>query len=70
MKANWEKVFSSVDDFRATLVRLTLESRGVQAIIINKKDTAYNNFGEQEVYVNRQDVLPALKIIQDEIRFE
>lgn len=66
----WQKVFSSENDFRAELVRLTLENSGVSAMIVNKKMTAYNNFGELEVYVNRQDVLPALKIIQDEIRFE
>ncbi|MGB0524128.1 MAG: hypothetical protein ACPGJS_14260 [Flammeovirgaceae bacterium] len=65
----WRKVFSSENDFRAELVRMTLEYRGLQAFIINKKFTAYNNFGELEVYVDRQDVIPALKIIQDEIGF-
>lgn len=66
----WRKVFSSENGFRAELVKITLENSGFQAILINKKDTAYNNFGEQEVYVNTEDVLPALKVIQDEIHFE
>ncbi|MEN7550647.1 hypothetical protein AAG747_22195 [Rapidithrix thailandica] len=40
------------------------------SVIIDKADSSYNNFGEKEIYVDRKNVIRALKIIEDEVRFE
>jgi len=67
---DWQKVFSSKNPFQAELVRDILEGNDFQAITLNKQDSAYGVFGEVEVYVPRISVLPALKIIKDEISFK
>ena len=67
---NWKKVYSTDNGIRAELVRGVLEDREIPAIIINKRDSQYNDFGEQEVYVHREHVLVAIKIIKHELQFE
>jgi Putative prokaryotic signal transducing protein len=68
---NWQKIYYSTSDaFKIALLKSMLESQGINSVIINKRDTAYNNFGEQELYVNKLDLVAALKIIAHEIRFE
>ena len=67
---DWRKIFSSQNPFQAELVRDVLEGNDFQAITVNKQDSAYGVFGEIEVYVPKESVLPALKIIKDEISFE
>ncbi len=65
----WQKVFSSSNHFQSSLVQQVLESNGLPAILLNKKDSAYGVFGEAEVHVPKQDVMQAIKIINDEIDF-
>ena len=67
---NWQKIYSDKNSFRAEIVKGHLIENNIEAIIINKKDSAYQVFGEYEVHVHRENVLLALKLINDEIRFE
>ncbi len=66
----WVKVFSTPDVFRAEAVKATLIWHQIGAVVINKIDSSYNDFGEREVYVEQANVEHAKKIIEDEIRFE
>jgi hypothetical protein len=66
----WEKIYSTTDLLRAELVKSTMELNEIPAIILNKQDSSYNNFGEREVYVNKKDLVKALAIIENEIEFE
>ncbi len=70
MNSDWIKIYTHTMDFRAELVRLALESHGITAVVITKKDHSYNNFGESEVYVHKNNNKEALKILDNEIRFE
>jgi hypothetical protein len=36
-------------------------------VVLSKKDSVYNNFGEYEVRVKEEEVLVAMKIISDDI---
>jgi len=67
---SWQKVYVTTNNYQADIVKSVLESNGVPAILINKKDTAYNNFGDLEVYVNKEDLVVALKVLENEIDFE
>jgi hypothetical protein len=67
---DWQKVFSSPNPFQASLVQQVLESSELQAILLNKQDSAYGVFGDVEIYVPKKSVLKAIKIINDEIDFK
>lgn len=67
--AKWIKVFASTLEFRAEIVKSVLEENGIAPVLINKKDNAYQ-IGHIEVHVAPEDVLKAIKIIKDDIRFK
>jgi len=46
------------------MVRQMLSDHNIQSFLINKQDSAYK-FGEVELYVNRDDVIRAKKLIQE-----
>ncbi|MCF6351498.1 MAG: DUF2007 domain-containing protein [Cyclobacteriaceae bacterium] len=56
--------------YRAEIVKDILDQKGINAIILNKKDSAYYIFGQLEVHVKVESVINALKIIEDDIKFE
>lgn len=57
-------VFKTREHHMASIVKLKLEDEGIRVFMINKMDSAYNNFGEIELYVNQDDVMRALHIIE------
>jgi hypothetical protein len=68
--SNWQNVYSTEIEFRAEIVRDKLQEVGLNPVIIRKKDRSYNDFGGFEVRVISGEVIEALKIIDDGIRFE
>jgi hypothetical protein len=65
---DWEIVYRAESSVRAEIVRSVLELNGIDAVVVDKKDRNYH-LGFCEVLVRRQDILRALKIIDDDIRF-
>ena len=68
--SGWVKVFSSRQVFRAEAVKAALIWNQVGAVIINKMDSSYNDFGDREVYVELENLEKAKQVIDDEIQFE
>ena len=66
----WQKVFEDQLEVRVAIVQGILTENDIPAVIINKKDSAYQLVGFFEVHVQADDVLKAIKIIQEEIKFE
>ena len=67
--SKWQQVFRTENRARAELVKGLLESHGLMPILLDKKDSAYQLFGYFDVLVEAEEVLTAIKIIQDEIQF-
>ena len=70
---NWVVVYKLPTHFgsRAEIVKGILSEGGIEAVIVNKKDSmVHMSGGEIEVQVPRNKVLSAIKIINDEISFE
>ena len=65
---NWKLVCSNSNEIRIQIIKTILEISDIQVMVISKKDTVYNNFGEIEIYVRPQNVLTALDIIHEENR--
>ncbi|MCG8340160.1 MAG: DUF2007 domain-containing protein [Cytophagales bacterium] len=67
--SSWESVFSSEQAYRVEIVKALLGEHNINAVIVNKRDTAYH-IGLLEVYVASKDVLKATKIIRNDLHFE
>ena len=68
--SKWSKIYASKKPYRAEIVKDILEQHEIKAIIMNRKDSAYDIFGQIEVHVEAEKVLTALKIIEDDVKFE
>ena len=67
----WTVVYKSQIGSRTEIVKGMLADRGIDAVIMNKKDsTLHIDHGQIEVQVRKSDVLEAMKIINDEISFD
>ena len=64
MEKDWVKLFSTDRPYQAELARQILEENGIQAVVVNKKDSSYLMFGETEVYVNQDEVIKAKQLIK------
>ncbi len=67
--SNWQKVYADGREHRAEIVLAVLKDAGLQPVMVNKKDRSYQ-WGLFEVHVSADDVIKALKIINDDIQFE
>jgi type III secretory pathway lipoprotein EscJ len=68
MQSNWQRVYTSDLQYRAEIVKAVLAEHNIHAVLIDKKDSAYH-FGNIELYVAPEQVLTAIKIIEDGIDF-
>jgi len=68
---DWSVVYKTPIMSRAEIVKGVLSDRGIDAVIVNKKDsTLHLNHGQIEVLVQNNQALEAMKIFNDEITFE
>ncbi len=68
--AKWQRVFTTDYSYRAEIAKDVLEDAGINSVILNKKDSSYNNFGRHEIHVLPEDVIRAKKIIENVINFK
>jgi hypothetical protein len=57
-------IYSLGDAYRAELIRQMLQDHEIQAFIVNKQDSVYK-FGDIELYVHRDHVIRAKKLIEE-----
>jgi hypothetical protein len=67
---NWASIFESKHEYKAEIVKDVLVDKGFDAVILNKKDTAYSIFGQYEVHVASEQAVRAIRIIENDIKFE
>jgi hypothetical protein len=67
---NWQKIYSDALEHRVHIVRDVLKDHGINSVIVNKKNSALNNFGLFELQVTPDNVIQAIKIITDDISFK
>jgi hypothetical protein len=66
----WQKIFSDALEHRVHIVKDVLFDQGINSVIVNKKNSAYNNFGQFELQVEPDNVIKSIKIISDDISFK
>ena len=69
MKVEWQKIYDTETFYKAEILNAVLKENKVDSVIMNKRDSAYP-IGHYEIHVSRENVLKAIKILQDDVRFE
>jgi hypothetical protein len=64
----WQKVYSDPSLHKIEIVKAVLEEHNLNPVVVNKQDSNYK-FGYFELYVYPDEVLKAIKLINDEIKF-
>lgn len=64
MEANWIKVYTTGDFYRAELARQILLEHDIPAVLINKQDSSYR-FGNIEVWTHVDDQIAASVLIEE-----
>ena len=65
----FQKIFEDRQEVRAEIVKGVLAEKQIHSVVVPKKDSSYH-FGFFEVHVDQDHVIRALKIIEEEIKFE
>lgn len=68
--ATWKRVYKTKDRVKAEIVKDVLEDRGISAVLVNKQDSSYVILGEFEIHVPVDNIMEAIKIINDDINFK
>ena len=68
MEKDWIIIYRTDDLYRAELAKQVIEGNGIDAVIMNQKDSSYLIFGEIEVLVKAEDEEKANKLI-NELKF-
>lgn len=66
---NWKTVYKTDKLYQAQIVKDYLQDKELQPIIVDKKDSAYQ-LGYYEIVVTVDEVMRAIKLIEDDIKFE
>jgi len=61
---NWKCVYTTDQAYKAELVKAYLANEDIEALVFNKKDSAYIIFGDVEVYVQPDDENMATELIK------
>jgi len=64
MNEDLVRVYIAGQDYKALLVKQMLADNDIESFILNKKDSSYS-FGDIEVYVNRDEVIRAKRLISE-----
>jgi len=64
MSTDQVQIYAVGNPYQAELIRQKLMDHSIKAFIVNKQDSAYK-FGDIELYVHRDDVIRAKKLIEE-----
>ena len=67
--SKWQSVYKDNREYRVDIVKGILDGMGMSPIKLNKTVSAYG-FGNFEVFAAPDNVLRAIRVIKEEIKFE
>ena len=63
MEKNWVKIYKSTNFYQSEIVKQMLLQHEIEAVLLNKQDSSYRNFGYVEVYVHQEDFDHAIELL-------
>ena len=67
--SEWQSVYKDSLEYRVDIVKAILDDLGMAPVKINKTVSAHG-FGNFEIFVAPDNVLRAIRVIKEEIKFE
>ncbi len=61
---NWKCVYTANQVYKAEAVKDLLAKEDIEAVVVNKKDSAYTVFGDVELYVQPEDENMSIELIK------
>ncbi len=68
--SNWQTVFKTTNPHQAEIVKAVLADNQIQSVVVNKKDSSYTFLGSIELRVDGDQVMKAIRIIEEDINFD
>jgi hypothetical protein len=68
MEPDWKVVFTTESPFEAEVIRGMLKEHHIESVIINQRDSSYGVFGDVSLYVHKDQVEEATRLLQDSPR--
>lgn len=65
MQDNWKIVFNTSEQYLAEMAHQILSNNGIEAVVMDKKDSAYPWIGHIEVMVENQNLPAAEKLLKE-----
>jgi hypothetical protein len=65
MEDNWLSIYSTDKPWQAEIAKQVLFDNGIEAVVINKRDSSYLAFGEVEVYVSQEDAEKSKELLKN-----
>ncbi len=65
MEDNWISILSTPQPWQAEIAKQILGENGIEAVIMNRRDSSYTVFGEVEVYVAMADAERSKELIKN-----
>ncbi|MEZ4936550.1 MAG: hypothetical protein R2799_03055 [Crocinitomicaceae bacterium] len=62
----WTQVYITTSNALANIKKHILEEKGISVIVLNQKDSLYNNFGDIKLYVKPENAIRAIRIIEED----
>ena len=59
------KIYSSNNSNQALIIKQMLEENGINVVLLNKQDSSYLMFGPIELYVNKNEIDKAKKLLKN-----
>lgn len=66
---DWQPVYADEREYRVDIVKAVLEESGMAPVKVNKQ-VSQHGFGNFEIFVAADQVIRAIRIIKEEIKFE
>lgn len=63
MEANWVKIYTSANFFQSEMVKQLLTQHEIEVVLMNKRDSAHNTFGQVDIYIHQSAFSQAIEIM-------
>lgn len=64
MEKGWKNIYNTTEEHIITMAKDMLEDGGIEAVVINHKDSAYVCWGEYELFIREEKVEEAEAILK------